>query len=95
MIPWAQAYNPNGSLIGSAVFAQLIAQSVPILYNGTPFPRQNCPFPRGIWTPINRWFPWPTRVHNPNGISIGSPVIAGLTSVTDRQTHRQTMILGR
>jgi len=30
----------------------------------------------------------PTRVHNPNGISIGSAVFAGLTIVTDRQTTR-------
>jgi len=29
--------------------------------------------------------PWahPTRAHNPNGISIGSSVFTGLTSVTD------------
>jgi len=35
---------------------------------------------------------WPTRVHNPNGISVGSAVFAGLTVtiVTDRQTDRQT-----
>jgi len=39
--------------------------------------------------------PLPTRVHNPNGISIDSFVFAGLTSVTDRQTDRQTMLLGR
>jgi len=30
-----------------------------------------------------------TRTHNPNGISIGSAVFAGLTIVTDR-TDRQT-----
>jgi len=29
---------------------------------------------------------WAHRVINPNGISIGSAVFAGLTSVTDRQT---------
>jgi len=28
----------------------------------------------------------PTRVHNPDGISIGSAVFAGFTIVTDRQT---------
>ena len=33
----------------------------------------------------------PIRVLNPNGISIGSAVFAGLTSVTDRQTT----LLGR
>jgi len=30
----------------------------------------------------------PTRVHNPNSLSIGSAVFAGLTIVTDRQTDR-------
>jgi len=29
---------------------------------------------------------WPTKVYNPNDISIGSAVFAGLTAVTDRQT---------
>ena len=32
----------------------------------------------------------PTRVHNPNGISIGSAVFAGFTIVADRPTDRQT-----
>jgi len=46
---------------------------------------QNWPFLWGIWTPphSNTWFLWPTRVLNPNGISIGAVVIAGLTSMTD------------
>jgi len=35
------------------------------------------------------WFLGPIRVHNPNGIWIGSAVFAGLTSVTDRQTDSQ------
>jgi len=62
-------------------------QSVPIglLYNGPPFPPQNCPL---AWEReldphlIHR----PTRVLKENGISIGSTVFAGLTTVTDRQT---------
>jgi len=53
---------------------------------GRPFPPQNGPFARGIWTPSNAWFPGPTLVLNPNGISIGSAVLRWLTSVTDRQT---------
>jgi len=36
------------------------------------------------------WFPGPTRVLNPKGISIASAVFAGLTSVTDRLTDRPT-----
>jgi len=57
---------------------------------GRPFPPQNSPFPWGIWTPSNAWFPGPTRVLNTNGISIGSAVFAGLTSVTDRLTDHAT-----
>ena len=40
---------PNGISIGSAVFAQLIAQC-PIIYNGPPLPPQNCP-PHGVFGP--------------------------------------------
>ena len=47
-------------------------------------------FPWGIWTPSNTWFPGPTRVLNPNGISIGSAVFAGLASVTDGRTDGPT-----
>ena len=43
--------------------------------------------------PTNTWFLGPTRVHNPDGISIGSAVFAGLTIVTDRPTDRQTTLL--
>jgi len=57
--------------------------SVPILYNGIPFPPQNCPSPWGIWTPSNTWFPGPTQILTPNGISIVSAIFAGLTSVSD------------
>jgi len=43
----------------------------------------------------NAWFIGPTRVLNPNGIKIGAAVFAGLTSVTDPQTDRETTLLGR
>jgi len=39
---------------------------------------------------LNTQFVGPTRVHNPNGILIGSAIFAGLTSVTDRPTDRPT-----
>jgi len=84
-----QAHNPNGISIGSAIFAQVTGEC-PTLYNGTPLSPRNCPFPWGIWTPANTWFLEPTRVLNPNGISIGGAVFAGLTSVTDRQTDHAT-----
>jgi len=64
---------------------------------GRPFPPQNCPFPWGIRTPSNTWFLGPTHI-NPNGISIGSAIFAGLTTVTDRQTDTdhptQSVIMG-
>jgi len=43
---------------------------------------------------INTWFLEPTGAHNPDGISIGSAVFAGLTTVTDRTTG-QTTLFGR
>jgi len=54
------------------------------------FPNQNCPFPWGYGPPSNTWFHEPTRVLNPNGISIRSAVFAGLTSVTGRYTSPVT-----
>jgi len=54
-----------------------------------PFRSQNYPFST-YWNldPIYYMVPWPTRVHIPNGISIGSAVLAGLTVATDRPTGR-------
>jgi len=46
----------------------------------------------GDLDPSNTWFPEPALVLRPNGISIGSAVFARLTSVTDRQTDRQSDI---
>jgi len=57
---------------------------------GRPFPPQNCPFPWRSGPPSNPWFLGPTRILNPNGISIGAAVFAGLTSVADRPTDRPT-----
>ena len=45
----------------------------------------------GIWRcgPLSKiWFLCPTRINNPNWITIGSAAFAGLTVVTDRQTDR-------
>jgi len=62
---------------------------------GRPFLLKIVPSHWVTWTPSNTWFLKPTRVLNPNGISIGAAVFAGLTSVADRQTDRQTTLLGR
>ena len=52
-------------------------QSVPILYNWRPFPPSKLPLPMaGSGPPSNTWFPLPTRVLQPNGISIGSTDLA-------------------
>ena len=90
-----RAHKPNGISIGSVVFAQMTIQCPYTLQWDAPFPSENCPFIWGIWILSNTWFPGPTRVLNSNGISIGSAVLAGLTNVTDRQTDRQTTLLGR
>ena len=66
---------------GSIVFASM----------GRPFSPKNLPLPMGgSEPPSNTWSLGPTQVLNPNGISIGSAVFAGLSSVTDRQTDRQS-----
>ena len=57
-------------------------------------PLKKLSFPWGIWTPCNTWFLGHIRAHNPNGISIGSAVIAGLTIVTDWPTDYDSL-LGR
>jgi len=57
---------------------------------GRPFPLKIVPSHGGCWPTSNTWFLGPTRVLNPNGISIGSAVFAGLTTVTDRETDRPT-----
>jgi len=65
-----------------------MADSRYILQCAARFPLKIAPNYSGFELPSNTWFLGPTRVLNPNGISFGSAVIAGLTSVTDRQTDR-------
>jgi len=90
-----RALNPNGTSVRSAVFAQITTECFYTLQWDASFPLKIASCHCGIWTPSNTWFPGPTRVLNANGISIGSAVFAGLTRVTDRQTDRQTTLLGR
>ena len=47
----------------------------------------------GSEPPSNTWSLGSSQVLNPNGISIGSAVFAGLTSVTDRPTDHATRSL--
>jgi len=66
-------------------FSHSWPQSVPILYNGPPLSPKIAPSHGGSEAPSNKWFLGPIWAHNANGISIGSAIFAGLTSVTDRQ----------
>jgi len=76
-------------------FSHRWLQSVPILYNGQTLPPSKLPLLTGDLDPnLIHGFLGPP-VLNPNCISIGAAVFVGLTSVTGRQTDRQTMLLGR
>jgi len=76
-----RAHNPNGTSIGSAVFAQMTTECY---YTGLPVAHV------GIWTSCNTWFIGPTRVRNANCKLIVAAVFAGLTSVTHWQSDRKT-----
>jgi len=81
---------PSQLLLSSCLHR--LQQSVPILYSGTPpAPLKIAPSHWGSGPPSDTWFPGPTRVLNPNGISKGSVIFAGLTSVTDRDSLVFTM----
>jgi len=84
-----QAHNPKSISIGSAIFAQMTAVSL-YFTMGCPSPSK-LTLPKGDLYTSNAWFPGPTLVLNPNGVSIGSGVFAGFITVTDRQTT----LLGR
>ena len=51
------------------------------------FPLKIAPSHGGSGPPSNTWFLGLTRVLNPNGISIGSAVCAGFTSVADKDSE--------
>ena len=54
-------------------------------------PSPNWPFSLGTNDPFNTWFHWASRVHMPNGTSIGSAVLQDSRSCpADRRTDRQT-----
>ena len=88
MLPWAHRTQiPNSTLIGSAVFAQLTAESVYTLKWAVPTPVK-ITLPHGGSRPLsNTWFPGPTWVYNSNGILASSVVFARLTTMTDRPCY--------
>ena len=71
------------------LFLHSSRQNVPTLYNGALSPKIG-PCHGGSGPPSNTWFPGSTTVLNPNGISIGSAIFVGHTSVTGRQTDYTT-----
>jgi len=89
MITWPiQGQNLNGISIASAVFAQLTAECPNALQWADLSPSK---LPLPMWDldphPRHGSFLRPKWVFNPNGISIGLVVFAGLTTVTnDRPT---------
>jgi len=89
-----RAHRPNAISIGSAVFSTDDRRMSLYFTMGRPFSPKNLRLPMGgSEPPSNTWSLGPTQVLNPNGISIGSAVFAGLTSVTDRQTDHATRSL--
>jgi len=87
------AHNPNGILIGSAVFAQMTVECPYTLQWDAPFPPKIIPSPGGSGPSSNTWFPGLTWVLTPNSTSIGASVFAGLTGVTDWQTDHATRLV--
>jgi len=86
-----RAHNPNGTSIGSAVFAQTTAECLYCLQWFACFPLKIVPSHVGIWTSCNMWFIGPTWVQNANDNLIVSAIFAGLTVWhTDRATERAT-----
>jgi len=79
MIPWAHPIpQPKRHLDRFGHFAQLTAEC-PYTLQWDALPPSKLPLLTGASGPAcNTWFPGPTRVHNPNGIWIGSAVFAGL-----------------
>jgi len=83
---------PNGISIGSAVFAQLTAESPYSLQWAAPFPVKIAPLAWGSGPLFNAWFCGPTRVCIPKDISIDSAFLQGSRLwQTDRQTDHDTL----
>jgi len=81
---------PNCISISSAVFAQLKAEGPSILQWAAPFSLKIAHSHGGSDPPSNTWFLVSIRARNANGISIGSAVFAGLTTVTNHPSDRST-----
>ena len=84
-------HTPNGILICSAIFAHFGRVSLYFTW-AAPFPLQIARSHGGSGPPCNTWLLELTRVQSPNGISIGSAVLAGPWSwQTDHTTLSVTI----
>jgi len=82
-----QVHKRNGISIGSVIFAPFTVEFHRAL--GMPLPLKITPSHGALWTPSNTSFLGPTRLHNPNGISISSDLFCTAHD-RDRQTNQQT-----
>jgi len=78
---WTQTASPSVQPLFTAH-----SRASPYFIMGYSFPLKIAPSHEWSGPPSNAWFLRSTRVLNSNGISIGSAVFPGLTTVTDRQT---------
>ena len=89
MLPWAHPCpHPKRHVDWFSRFCAAHGRESVYFTKGRTFPLKIAHSHGRIWTPSNTWFLGPTRVYNPNGVSIGSIVYAGVTIVTDRPTDR-------
>ena len=74
-----RVHNPNGKWIGSAVSAQLTAESPYTIQWATLSPKI-LPFHGGSEPSSNSWFLGPVRAHSPNSITVGSAISTQVTA---------------
>jgi len=95
IISWTHLSQQPKHLVRFSHFAQMTAGCPYTLEWDAPFPLKIAPSHGGLEPPSNAWFPGSTQVLNPNGISIGSAVFAGLTTATDKQTDKPRYLVGK
>jgi len=83
------AHDPNGVLIGLAVFSHMTTESL-YFTMGRPFPPSKLPLPMGDMDPILYMVPWANPSPQPKRHLERCSRFVGLTSVTDQQTDRPT-----
>jgi len=91
--PGGASVHPNSISIGSAIFTQLTADSRYTSQRASPFSLKLL-LPMGISTPSNTWFLGLLKSSTQRHLDQFSRFFAGLTTLTDRQNNRQTMLLG-